>query len=261
MSIKTKISVVTPVYNAEDTIIHALNSIVNQTFPVFEIILVNDGSKDDSENIIRSFQKDHPEVTIHYIYQENQGPSVARNKGIKMAKGEFIALLDSDDSWLDDKLEHQMTVFNENPDISLLGGKRTGHLDKNYQQGKFIRVNLNMLIKSNRFDTSSTIIKRSIFKEVGFFNENQKYSEDYNLWLRIISTHQGGFLNQVVFDYDGNADVNENGLSGNLLEMEKGELRNFKELYKNNHISFIKWIFISFFSLLKYCRRVVKNKI
>src|SRR5690554_8078017 len=103
------ISVIIPMYNAEKTILNALNSIKNQTYKDdFEILVVNDGSIDKSVDCVEKFKKENPEWKIELIHQTNQGVSSARNKGLKVAKGEYIAFLDADDEWLPEKTEKQM---------------------------------------------------------------------------------------------------------------------------------------------------------
>ena len=107
-----KISVIIPMYNAENTILTALNSIKNQTYKCeYEVIVVNDGSLDNSKKIVEEYILENPQLTIILINQINGGVSKARNEGLKRAKGDYIALLDSDDEWLPQKVEKQMLVF------------------------------------------------------------------------------------------------------------------------------------------------------
>src|SRR5690625_7573082 len=96
-------------YNAEQSIVQALDSIRNQTYDAkFEIIVVNDGSTDSSQSLIEEYQQKHPEIDLIIINQKNQGVSVARNKGLKIAKGEWIARLDADEEWNTDKTKKQI---------------------------------------------------------------------------------------------------------------------------------------------------------
>lgn len=117
------ISVVIPMYNSEKTIIGTLDSVKNQTSieQIMEIIVINDGSTDDSLKIVRKYSEDHKSLPICIVDKENGGVSSARNAGIRIAKGNWIALLDSDDEWIPIKIEKQLKVLEENPYIDFLG--------------------------------------------------------------------------------------------------------------------------------------------
>ena len=116
------ISVIIPLYNKEKSITDTVNSVLNQTFKDFELIIVNDGSKDNSLSVVNQFT----DKRVKIIDKPNGGVSTARNAGMKRAEGEYIALLDSDDEWLPHKLERQIEVLNENPHIDFLGTNRNG---------------------------------------------------------------------------------------------------------------------------------------
>ena len=119
------ISVIIPMFNAENTIIAALDSIKNQTYKCeYEIIIVNDGSKDASKTIVENYILKNPQMNIMLVDQANGGVSKARNEGLRRAEGDYIALLDSDDEWLPEKIEKQMSIFEKNSNIDLLGTNR-----------------------------------------------------------------------------------------------------------------------------------------
>ncbi|MFE7914333.1 glycosyltransferase family 2 protein, partial [Bacillus mobilis] len=107
------VSVIVPLYNAEKYIAETMESILNQTYKNIEIVIVDDGSKDQSSSIVKNFKKKYPEQ-IQYILQENQGVSVARNTGIENANGEYISFLDSDDLWHSTKIEKQIESMHKN---------------------------------------------------------------------------------------------------------------------------------------------------
>lgn len=260
LSCMKKISVIIPVYNAQKTIVRALDSVKNQTYSVSEIILINDGSKDQSEEIILKYQREHPDLVIRYVYQENQGPSVARNNGIKRASFEFVTFLDSDDEWLPQKNEKQIAAFEQNPNLSMVGGWREGELDTSINKGALIPISFDRLLKTNLI-RPIVMIKKEVFDDVGYFPEDQKYSEDYNLWLRIAVKYETGIVNEVLYSYDNDGGVNYSGLSGNLWGMEKGELRNYKEMCEMGYISFAKRMKLSIISILKYIRRYLIKKV
>ncbi len=102
---KTSVSVIIPYYNSERTIVRALNSVINQVYKNFEIILIDDGSNDNSYSVVEDFIKNNSQYQIKNLYQNNSGPSKARNLGIKQSIGKYIAFLDSDDSWDKNKLK------------------------------------------------------------------------------------------------------------------------------------------------------------
>ena len=110
------VSAIIPTYNSVNYISEAINSVLNQTYKNCEIIVVDDGSTDNTRKTVENYIRKYPHK-IKYFYQENKGPSAARNKGIKEARGNYIAFLDSDDLWLPDKLEKQISLFMK--DVSL----------------------------------------------------------------------------------------------------------------------------------------------
>jgi glycosyltransferase involved in cell wall biosynthesis len=113
--LNTRISVVIPTYNSAAYLPAAIDSAFNQTLPPFEIVVIDDGSIDNTVEVLKPY-----EVRIRYIFQENKGPAAARNRGIAEANGDLIAFLDSDDVWLPEKLELQVPVLTENPKIGLV---------------------------------------------------------------------------------------------------------------------------------------------
>lgn len=251
-----KVSVIVPAYNSSATIKASLESAIFQSYPVHEILVINDGSVDHTGDLVQQLIKDHTNVNIHYHNKLNEGPSVARNLGIQMATGDLIAFLDSDDVWLKDKLKLQIEVLKTHPEIALLGGL---YQDKNKGTEGFKEITFKELLLRNSFFTSATVVKRSVFNTVKPFKENKKYSEDYNLWLRVLTEFKGGVLNEVVFSYASETGINAAGLSGNLWLMEKGELDNYKEMYTLKHISVGRYLFLIGFSLLKFSRRLLKK--
>ncbi len=117
------ISVIIPLYNAENTILAALDSVKNQEGNFdFEILVINDGSTDKSAEKVQQFIDENPQLNIQLIHQENKGVSSARNAGLRLAKGEWIAFLDSDDVWLSHKTKVMMKVLTKNSEIDFLAG-------------------------------------------------------------------------------------------------------------------------------------------
>lgn len=187
------VSVVIPAYNAEKYIAEAIDSVLKQTLRPNEIIVVDDGSTDHTAKIIKTYEN-----KVRYLYQNNSGPSAARNKGIKAAHCEWIAFLDADDTWVPEKLEKQLSLLQR--EKSLVWATCNYFLDyTNHQKILFDPDKLNDILKGREYIDScftaiksgselypsSMIIKRAIFDQVGLFQEKLWYSEDHDLWWRI----------------------------------------------------------------------------
>ena len=256
------ISVVIPMYNAAKTIERALNSIKDQTFKCnYQIIVVNDGSKDNSQEIVEKYIADNPQLNITLINQLNGGVSKARNTGLKHASGNLIAFLDSDDAWKEEKIEEQLKIFKNHYNVDFLGTGFAGFGIK-AKIGKLKKISFEDLLFRNYFQPSTILMKREIVDKVGYFDENQKYAEEGNYFFRVSKDFKCFFLNQelIVFG-DGKSGFGESGLSANLKEMEKGELKNLKFAYENKWIGFGLYFVTVCFSLLKYLRRIVIVKL
>jgi glycosyltransferase involved in cell wall biosynthesis len=203
----TSLSVVVPTFNRAGIISRAINSVLSQTFKADEIIIVDDGSTDATREIIT---QNYP--MVKYFWKKNKGVSSARNFGIKTAKGDWIAFLDSDDEWLPQKLAKEMKSISENPDIKLCftdeiwirGGVRVNPKKRHAKHGGYIfRFCLPLCLIS----PSSVIIHRSIFEEVGLFDETLPVCEDYDLWLRICSRRPVLYLDEpLIVKYGGHND-------------------------------------------------------
>lgn len=259
LEVKNKISVVIPMYNSEKTIERALDSVVNQTYNGYlEIIVVNDGSKDNSQQIVEQFIANNPNRDIKLINQQNGGVSKARNTGLKNATGEIIALLDSDDAWFEDKLQIQMNILKSNNLIDFLGASFEGFGLKNREEEELLKIEFKDLLYKNYFQPSTIIFKSEIINKIGYFDENQRYAEEGNYFMRIAKQFNCYFLNKNLIAFgDGKAGFGESGLSANLKEMEKGELKNLKFVYKQGWINVFTYLFVVCFSLLKYIRRIL----
>lgn len=260
------ISVVIPVYNAEKSIEKSLISIKNQTWEgVFEIILVNDGSSDRSKSIIENYQQNHQDQNIILINQENRGVSKARNAAMKIAQGDYIALLDSDDEWLPEKTEKQMKfLVNQNIDFisSLWNSENITFPYKLQPENKLVKITLKKLLFKITGQTSTAIFKRKIFENTGFFDENQNYSEDANYWMRISEKNQMYLLpEKLVIAGNGKKSFGFSGLSANLKEMEKGIQKNIWEMYQTKRINFPEYLFYFVISKLKFAIRPLRAKL
>jgi len=248
-------------YNAETTIEKVLSSVVQQTYQGDkEIIIVNDGSTDQSVHKVNSFIGANSNVNIQLIEQVNSGVSTARNVGLQKASGDWLCLLDSDDVWLPQKLELQLQVLEKNPHIDFLGTTRNGERINRIFFKKLSdlqSISARDLLVKFVFVTPTIIFRREILAKVGFFDQTQKFAEEGNYFIRIAKDFNCYLLNtSLVITGDGKHHFGESGLSSNLWEMEKGELKNIKDSYRLGIINIFEYPLLVIFSILKYLRRV-----
>lgn len=253
------ISVIIPMYNSAGTIIKALDSVKAQTFKCYyDVIVVNDGSMDNSQELVENYKFDDDRLNLTLINQKNGGVSKARNAGLKNAKGDLIAFLDSDDQWFPDKLEKQTKLLELNPQIDLLGCAFDGLYFSNIPDGSLLKIDVNKLIFKNYFQPSTVIMRRKVFEEIGYFDENQKYAEDINYFICVASKFNCYFCNLIVINYgDGKAGFGDSGLSANLKEMHRGVNKNLKFAYENQLIILKQYILARMWESIKYVRRIV----
>ncbi|MDQ0477661.1 MULTISPECIES: glycosyltransferase family A protein [Chryseobacterium] len=259
------ISVIIPVYNCEKSIEKTFISIKNQTWKGdFEIIVVNDGATDGSKNVIESYRRKNPDQDIILINQENGGVSKARNTAMKIAKGDYIALLDSDDEWLPEKIERQME-FLENKDfnIDFLGTRRINHqllYPYKVDENNLSEITFRRLMLRNETQPSTVIFKRKVLQNSGLFDADQRYAEDLNYWLRISENNKMYILNEeLLFAGSGKRSFGISGLSANLEAMEKGFQKNLKEMLLQNRIRCTEYALYVVFYKLKYVIRINRN--
>ena len=175
-----KVSVIIPTYNRSEKVVKAVKSVLTQTYTDYEVLVIDDGSTDNTKVVLAPYYG-----KIRYIFQANQGVSSARNRGIQMARGEFIAFLDSDDEWLPEKLEKQVNFLKSHDSVFILACLAEGEMDdSNYKKirqapNQFI-ISLQTLFVQN---ASRYIVKKKCFDECGLFDINLQGPEDWELWL------------------------------------------------------------------------------
>jgi glycosyltransferase involved in cell wall biosynthesis len=172
------VSVILPVYNGEEFLVDAIASIQQQDYRPLEIILVDDGSTDQTARIAVDFQAD-----VHYVYQSNSGPASARNRGLTLAQGHFVAFLDADDLWPTNKLRFQIDFLNAHPQVEIaLGRVQCMHLMRtNHSKPEFKPFREPAVI----FNVGAAVIRKSVFNRVGYFDESMRYSEDVDWFMRV----------------------------------------------------------------------------
>lgn len=201
------VSVIIPTFNRQATIARAINSVLNQTIPAQQIIVVDDGSTDRTAEMIAHR---YPSITL--IQQAHTGVSAARNAGIAISTNDWVAFLDSDDQWLPEKLSRQLAHLSKKPayrvchtdEIWIRHGLRVNQTNKHRKSGGRI---FGRCLESCCISPSSSIIHRSVFDEIGLFDEALPACEDYDLWLRISAREPVLYINEhLVQKYGGHAD-------------------------------------------------------
>lgn len=194
------------------------------------------------------------------INQLNGGVSKARNTRLKQASGNFIALLDSDDAWKQKKIEEQVNVFKTCQHVDFLGTGFAG-FGINAENGRLQRIFFKDLLFRNYFQPSTILMKREIVDKVGFLMKIKNMQKRETIFLEFHENFNVTSLTKNQYVGDGKSGFWESGLSANLKEMEKGELKNLKFAYENKWIGFGLYFVTVCFSLLKYLRRIVIVKL
>ncbi len=237
------ISVVIPTFNRAYCLNRALDSVFRQSVEVSEIIVVDDGSNDGTYNLLKKYGfSENPNMSerLRYLRQENRGVSAARNLGISHVKGEYIALLDSDDVWHENKIERQLLSFKENnwskkishtDEIWIRNGQRVNPQKKHKKTGGYIFENCLLLCCMS---PSSVLVHRSLFENYGLFDETLPVCEDYDMWLRVSAFEEVLFLAApMTIKYGGHKDQ----LSRSLWGMDRFRVKAIEKLLSNEKLS------------------------
>jgi len=229
-----KISVIIPTFNRLDLLKRAIESVLNQSIKPYDIIVVDDGSTDDTSEMIQQKYK-----SINLIQQKNSGVSAARNNGIKNAQGDWIALLDSDDEWGENKLEEQVNNLTDNPkyefchtnEIWIRNGIRVNQKKRHKKYGGFI---FDKCLDICRISPSSVLFNKNILNHVGWFDEKLPVCEDYDLWLRITADYEILFIDKpLIVKYGGHNDQ----LSNSVEAIERFRIKALQSLLENSDLS------------------------
>lgn len=228
----TFVSVIIPTYNRASVLKRAINSVLNQTYKNIELIIIDDGSTDETQELL-------DQLNLESIKTTNGGVSKARNLGIQQAQGKWLAFLDSDDEWLPEKLEKQIAFSNANPNINIIHGEeiwiRNGvrvnpkHKHKKGGGDQFLPS-----LKLCAISPSTVMLKKSIFNEHILFREDFPCCEDYDLWLRLTSVMNVGFIDEfLIKKYGGHEDQ----LSQKYKAMDYWRVKSIDWIFKNRDLS------------------------
>lgn len=219
------ISIIMPAYNCEKFIGEAITSVIEQTYKSWELIVIDDGSSDNTVRIIKRFSNKHDRIQL-YINEKNQGVSETRNKGISLANGDWIAFLDSDDMWEKTKLEKQIGHAQKMNAEFLFTGSSYINEFGNYYRGKFEvpdKVSYEKLRLQNVISCSSVLLKKKFFDSIKM--ERDDMHEDYAVWLRVLKTGVCAFgINEPLLIYR----ISSNSKSGNKIKTIKMTYKVFR---------------------------------
>jgi glycosyltransferase involved in cell wall biosynthesis len=197
----TRVSVIIPTYNNASMIGPAIVSALDQTYSDIEIIVVDDGSTDDTRAVVTALGEG--KSRFHYFYQTNAGPAAARNLGLREANGAYIAFLDADDIWLPTKLERQMLILEQNPEIGFVYTDNYfvdehGAIIKDYiRQIKKVRGDILLDLFNDFFLlTSVVLLRRKCIEAIGLFREDLHVGEDYDFFLKLAKNFRAEFIDE-----------------------------------------------------------------
>ena len=226
------VSVVIPNYNYARYLRAAVDSVLEQTYREIEIIVVDDGSTDGSRKILDSYGE-----RVQTIFQRNQGVSAARNNGVKASRGEFIAFLDADDSWLPSKIEKQVQCLKWDMSIGLVHVgvveiDAAGNVIRELLDGGAGDVWRDLLMFSSRGifgGGSGVMMRREIFDEAGGFDPQLSTSADWDLYFQVSSRHKVGFISEVLLRYR----IHQSNMHSNIGLMEHDMIIAYKKAFRS----------------------------
>ena len=221
------VSVVVATYNCAGFLREAIGSVLNQTYRRLELHVVDDGSTDHTADVIQEFASD---PRLHYHFQTNRGQTNAKNRGIAMSRGEFVAFCDADDRWLPSKLAVQIPLFHGRPDLGVVytrsskideAGRTLASAKEPRSFFKSGRVTVD-LFKTNFVPFGTAVIRKSCLDEMGAFDERYRMGIDWELWLRLSTRYEFLFADEVTYVYrvwDGQMSRNWEGRYENCFRI------------------------------------------
>ncbi|MDL1914024.1 MAG: glycosyltransferase [Bergeyella sp.] len=246
-----KISVIIPMFNAENTIVEALDSVVNQSFDGFyDVWIIDDGSSDNSVSVVHDYISKFNDQNFKFtlLSQKNQGVAKARNMALMRATGDWVAFLDADDAWHPRKIEIMSSFFSDT--YSVIGHssalKKAAVIIPSVDQIKIKEISYVSVLLKNCFVTPGVVIKN----EKKLFNEKMRFTEDHEFWLRLLHRKKGLFVN-VPLVHLNRPVLSKGGLSSSIWKMRKGEIFMYSNIYRYNKKAIFFVPFLVLFSLLK----------
>lgn len=232
------VSIIIPTYNSVRFIVNSVASATNQTYPNIEILIIDDGSTDETEMVVQQLSG-----PVRYIKQTNGGPSSARNHGIAQSNGEYIAFLDVDDEWEPSKIDKQVGFFENDKSLSIVA---TSYVRCNADLLPVETITLSTpskkkgtipfraLLEKNQLLTSSIMIKKNILAKCGVFDEKIQFGEDWDFWVRIAQLGRIGYIHTPLCKYRAHSA----GLTGKL---DDKNMRDWLEVIKKNRLRSNNW--------------------
>jgi glycosyltransferase involved in cell wall biosynthesis len=231
---KPLVSVVIATYNMARFLPLALRSALDQSYENIEVLVIDDGSQDDTQAIMAPFRSDH---RVRYAFQQNRGQAAAKNHGIREARGEYVAFLDADDMWAPDKLERQMPLFPRSPAVGIVYS-RFAYIDEAGSELRIEdyelfrgRVSGPLLIR-NFIGFGTSVVRKECFDRLGSFDESIGMGIDYDLWLRLSTQYEFDYVDRPLLRYrewPGQMSSNWRVRYLNGIAIMKNFLRNFPD--------------------------------
>lgn len=252
-----KVSVIIPTFNRAHLIGRALSSVIGQSFRGIEVLIIDDGSTDDTREVVAPFLLDR---RVKYIYQSNKGVSSARNLGASLSSFSWIAFLDSDDEWLPNKISKQVEFIRENPEIQFVhteenwirNGKK---VNKPKQYRKFGGDIFLKCISLCAISPSTALLSKELFKKVGGFDEDFTVCEDFDLWLKITSSQSVGLVDEFLINKYGG---HEDQLSTKFIAMDLFRVRALASIVENGVLN-EAWKLEVISEIVKKCNILLKG--
>ncbi|MGH9541796.1 MAG: glycosyltransferase family 2 protein [Terriglobales bacterium] len=235
-----RVSAIVPCYNTAKYLPAALDSVIAQTYGDWEIVLVDDGSTDNTPAIAAEYKKRLGD-RLQYVRQENRGLSAARNTAIRSARGEFLAILDADDIWLPERLARGVALMDADAEVALLhsgvlfmdaAGQPLFHprQDRRRLSGRIARQ---IYTREIHLPCPTVLIRASVLRSVGLFDEGMRATEDRDLWFRIASRHKVGYVDDVLAGYR----VSAGSMSSDLDRMRSAQRAFARKHYRAGSVS------------------------
>ncbi len=245
------ISVIMPAYNAEKTIRQAIDSVLSQTYSDFELIVINDCSKDSTQAIVEDYKEKDPRLIL-VNNERNFGVSVSRNVGVDLAKGDYIAFLDSDDMWRQDKLEKQLSVMKNRK--AVLSYTASAFIDQEGNKYNYImqaeeKTTLSTLLRKNLVSCSSAMVKADVMKKTRM--PGDQMHEDYYVWLKLLGEYQYAYgINEPLLIYR----LSTNSKSSSRIKSAKMIFNTYNAVGYKKAVSFLLTLRYTIHSVTKRYR-------